>query len=1211
MRIARTIIMSLLVVTWVFGLTSSSYSQGTNLGTIRGTVTDQKGAAVPGASVKVSDLATDISRDLTTNSEGDYEAAGLKSGNYRVTVTAPGFKTTAVNAVLSGSDVVRADAKLEIGDASAIVNVTAEAGLIQTETATITDTITNRQLIELPRDSRDIYQFLYLNPNITQGAESGTFKYIGAQSYGAAFSLDGQRSNGGIFGEPTSSQPSLEAIGELTVLSNNFTAEYAGIANIRVDTKRGEKDFHGSLFYNNKNSALASWSLREKNDLANFTPSFARPDFPKPYFNLNETGGSLNGPVPLIGRNKTFFLVAYERRWNVNPFRFAARNSVPSQPLLSGDFSHLTDTRKPLVPAGVVLTPAEIASNTVGGLGVRFITIPQRLLNPTVQKLIANYFPTSSPNAPIDAIGRLQDFAQNTTARATRDLLTARVDHDFSANDKLYGVYNYQRAPGRTASFAGVFPAFGLRDDERTDNTFSLSYSHVFSSTLINEVRGGFNSESVFRHAPFTLREFLGSIGFTEAEITTYGSVVGPAALDTFGQTALQVGSYAQITNGGRSVNRTLDQKLITVGDTVTWLTGRHALKGGADVVRNRGTDGFVANRQNPRGRINYTGNNSTNPFARFLIGLPPNTVQYVEALRGPLDATNREYGFFFLDEFKIHPRVTLNLGVRYELVTPFVDRENLLVNFDPDFTDPQTHRKGRFIVPTADVIPLIDPRIASYGVVTADQAGLGRGLVNSDRNNIAPRLGVAWRVAENTVLRGGYGVFYPTSAAQGIRDALASSPFNHPLTKSGAVVPLGGFPGGLTAPGVIPFTGGRVNAFGNTPDANSIPFDLQQPRIEQFNATLEREIGWKTGVRISYLGTRMHGLIGGIDLNLLQPSNNPFATHTEDGDPCNPDDGDCFVSDEDAARRAFPELGTYLARYANFGSGRSRALQVEVNRRFSNGFTFNASYTLLDQKGSGFDTGNSSLGGTSYNQFNPNNDFARDAFVSRHRFISYGIYDLPFGRGKKFASDIPKWADTAFSGFQLSWNMFAKSGTGFTPFWTCGNCDPVFPGNIGSEFIDAVGGFNQTSFRPNVISATSVYLKSGDQFFNPSAFGLPNVGADVLDNPSVARRNFLTGPGTWGVNLGIRKFFSFSERVRLEVGADLNNAFNHPLRSPDDINFAWLGDFFVDVDPATATLLPITRTDPNPDFGRIVDSFNQEGIDNRRTIRLRLRLSF
>jgi len=584
--------------------------------------------------------------------------------------------------------------------------------------------------------------------------------------------------------------------------------------------------------------------------------------------------------------------------------------------------------------------------------------------------------------------------------------------------------------------------------------------------------------------------------------------------------------------------------------------------------------------------------------------------------LRGQLDAKNREYGFFFQDEFRVLPSVTLNLGLRYELITPFVDSENLLVNFDPDFVDPQTHRKGHFIVPTADVLPLIDPRIINYGVVTADQVGLGPGLVKTDRNNLAPRFGIAWRVTDKTVLRGGYGVFYPTSSAQGIRDALGSAPFNHGLTRTAtAALPLGGWPGGLTPTGVTPFTGGRLNFIDSRPEANSIPFDLQQPRIEQFNATFERELSWQTGVRVSYMGTRMHGLIGGIDLNLIPPSDVPFGTHgfDEDGNIviCDPLGDIGCDGDIDAARRPFPELGSFLGRYKNFGSGRSHALQVEANRRFANGLTFNVSYTLLDQKGSGFDTGNASLGGTSYNQFNPNNDFARDSFVSRHRLVSYGIYELPWGKGRKFGSDLPTWADAAFGGFQLSWNMFAKSGTGFTPFWECDTCDPIWPGNIASEFIDAVGGFNQSSFRPLVVSGTNQYIKVGDQFFNPEAFLPPSVGSDALDNPAVARRNSLTGPGTWGVNLGLRKFFKLTETARLEIGADLNNAFNHPLRSPNDLNFARLGSFVLEVDQTTGKLLPITNFERDENFGRIRTSFNQDGIDNRRTVRLRLRLSF
>ena len=1194
----------------------SVFSQGTNTGTIRGRVTDPNGASVSGASVKVTDLGTGIVGDLSTNGEGEYEAASLKPGNYTVTISAPNFKSSVVNVMLSGSDAVRADVKLEIGSPDATVTVTQEAGIIQTESPTISGNLTTRQLLELPRDSRDIYQFLYLNPNITTSSGGEGFKFVGAQSYGASFSLDGQRSNGGIFGEATSSQPSLEAIEELTVLSNNFSAEYAGIANIRVVTKRGTSKYHGSLFANNKNSGLAAWSSGDLNDLHSFTPNPANPDFPKPYYNLNEDGGSLSGPVP--GSKKTFFLGSYERRWSLTPLRFSATNRLPGQRILNGDFTGVSDSRKPLVsslPAGT-LTAAEIANNTLNGAGVRFTIIPQRLLNPTTAKFVSLYYPKSSLSAPVDSLGRLSSFAQNVNQRTARNLATFRLDHDFSANDKFYAVYNFQNSSGRSGAIAGAaYPAFGLRQDHQTNHTLSLTYSRVFSQSIVNELRGGFNRQRLYRHAPQTLTDFLTSIGFSGTDIATYGAIVGPAALDTFGQTELRITNFATLSNGGRSVDRRLNQELMTFGDTLTWIRGGHNIKGGFDSVRNRAIDGFTANRGNPRGRVDYTGSN-LDPFARFLLGLPANAALYVQKLRGPLDASNWEHGGFLMDDWKVRPRITLNLGVRYELITPFVEKNNLLVNFDPNFVNATNHRHGRFVVPTADVIPLIDPAMVAYGVVTAKEAGVSRGLVNTDKNNFAPRVGLAWRLNDSTVLRGGYGMFFPTSAAQGIRDALGSTPFNQGRrrrTRAGLV--LGGWPGGLTPAGQIPISGGSLDAASTVPSANLIPFNLQQPRIEQYNVTFEREVGWKTGVRVSYLGSRLHGLIGGSDLNLLPPSNVPYGTRDDNGDPCVPDDGTCVASPADIARLPFPELGTFLLNYGNFGTGRSHAMQVEVNRRFAGGFTFNASYTLLDQKGSGFDTANSSLGGTAYNQFHPGNDFARDAFVSRHRFVSYGTIDLPFGKGRKFGKESSPWVDGALGGWELSWNMYAKSGTGLTPFYDCGNCDPVFPGNIASDSLDAVGGFsNYLSYRP-LVGSTSPYGGSSGAFFNAAAFGLPTVGADLLDNPNVIRRNALTGPGTWGANLGLRKKFRFGERSSLEVGADFNNVFNHPLRAPTDpdaaFNFTHIGTFFLDVDPVTGKLLPITRVDPDPNFGRLIQSYTDEGIDNRRTIRLRARFTF
>jgi hypothetical protein len=194
---------------------------------------------------------------------------------------------------------------------------------------------------------------------------------------------------------------------------------------------------------------------------------------------------------------------------------------------------------------------------------------------------------------------------------------------------------------------------------------------------------------------------------------------------------------------------------------------------------------------------------------------------------------------------------------------------------------------------------------------------------------------------------------------------------------------------------------------------------------------------------------------------------------------------------------------------------------------------------------------------------------------------------------------------------------MFAKTGTGFTPFWACDNCGPAMPGNLGVTSLDAYGDFNtEPSYRALVVGKFA--HRSGNQIWDPNAFALPPDGADVFDNPNIAKRNLMSGPGTWGVNLGVHKNFRLSERFIAEFGADINNIFNHPLFSPDSDYgggggpFALLGDFSIGVDPATLKpFIDPSSVNLNPDFGRLEQTFTQEGIDNRRTVRLRFRLTF
>lgn len=1235
MKFARFMVF---LLTFVFVFTGAQFlfGQGTDLGTIRGLVTDSSGAVIPNAKVAVTDLGTNTVHAATTDSQGEYRVFGLSSGAYKVSIAVQGMRSVLVTRIqLNGGDTVSADAVLKPASAQETVEVVASAPLINTEDQTISQTLTSNTVIDLPRDSRNIYTFLYLNPNITQGPTDGQFKFIGAQSYGANFSLDGQRSNGGIFGEPTSSQPSLEAVGELNVLSNDFSAEYSGIANIRVTTKRGGTGYHGSLFYNNSNSALAALQLQDKLGIRDFAPSPFASHYPTPYFNTNDAGGSVGGPIP--GLKKTWFFAAYEKNWRVAPVT-VQNNNLPHPTIMGGDFSLLDDAHKPLVPRDandvplVALTPQEQADDTVGGAGVQFIRIPDRLLNPTVQNLISQYFPHIGLSAPINAnqSGRVPGFQTLLSGRGSQHLGTLRVDHDFNDNNRVYVTYNASAENFTGAQVQAPYTGLGLSQNDRRNNTLSVSYTKVFSPNFVNEARGGFNKQRLRRNSNTTLGGFLSGIGFDDSDVAAYGAVVGEGELETFGHPAISFNNtFATFNNGGRNTNRPQDQNLATFGDTVTWTINKHNFKMGADFVRNQAIDGFALNRGNPRGLMTYNGTGASgsgagvNPFTTFLLGLPPTRVDYINEPRPPMDVHNWEQGFFIQDDWKLSPRLTVNLGLRYELITPFIEANDIMVNFDPV--------NKRFVIPSDKTIPFLDTRIVDIGVVTAANSGtgVGRGLVRMDKNNFAPRIGFALRLTDKSVLRGGYGFYFPTSAAQGIRDPLATNSFNQGLRKTVRPDPIQGWPGFVH--GISPVSGGDITTgFGGLPSINAVPFGLQQPRVQQYNATYEREIVRDTSLRLSYLGSSTSGLIAGKDLNEIRPSNNPFGTTQglEGDDPtaaCDPfNNGDCGYSADDLARQPFSGLGDFLESFGNVGHGRFNSFQAQVERRYTHGLMLNFSYSYVDQKSTGLDTGNSSLGGVIYNPFEPDHDYGQESFVSRNRFVAYGVYDLPVGKGKKFASGMSGWADAIIGGWQTSFNMFAKTGTRFTPYWVCDDCGPVSPGNVGVGSVDAVGDFNNTSYRPVVTG--NFNHRNGNQIWDPNAFDLMPLGADLFDNPNVAVRNLLHGPGSWGVNLGVHKDLHLGERFTASIGADIDNVFNHTLFSPDNDYgggggaFAMLGDFALGVDPNTkqigiatddGTPTGIPQVFRNPDFGRLINSFSQEGVDSRRKIRLRLRITF
>lgn len=1236
--------------------TPSLFGQGSDLGAIRGTVTDSSGAVIPNAQVQITDVGTLKAYDYKTDGLGNYLAPNLVAGHYKATITAPGFSTSVLNGiVLAGSDVAESNAVLHPSDTASVV-VSTEGGSINTENATVSETLRPAAVIDLPRNSRDILQFLYINPNITQGSEPGTFKYIAGQSYGASFSVDGQRSSGGVTGQATATEPSLDSVGEVNVLSNGFSAEYAGVANIRINTKRGGAQYHGSLFYNNVNSGLATWTDTDKSSQASFSPGPFAPAFKRSYFNITDGGGSYGGPVPKL--KNTWFFMAYEHNWSLLPVVDANDQHMLGPDIIAGNFQQLAQNPANLPNIPAALVGSVPASDTVVYKGQpKFLQIPQNLINPITEKLITMYSPSLGSGTAINPNnGQVLNYSATLKGTNSQNLGDLRIDHDFNDNNRLSGVYHgssQQSSASQTTAGAFVsapYTGLGLLQYTRLNSTLSLSYTHVFSSHIVNEVRGGYNFQHYLIHANTTVQGFLQSIGFSSANVAAYGAVVGPSILPTYGNPSINFGDgIDSLSGGGRSGDRNENQSLVTFGDTFSWSIGRHMLKIGADFVRNQAIDGYAQSRNTPNGTMSYSGYGSNlNGFADFLLGMAPFKNQYVEQLRPAMDLHNWENAYYVQDDFRVNPRLTLNLGLRWDLYNPYIEKNDLLASFDPNYRNSVTGQIGRDVIPSAKALPYLPIGItanppAGVGYVLAADSGLGigRGLVRPDMQDFGPRIGAAFSLSSKSVVRGGFGLYYPTSSAHIYRDPLATNPFNPQVTtQSVAGKQISGWPTSGDATATVPIQGGSASGFevfGNTPSVEYIPVNLKNPRLFQWNATYERQIPWQMTLRGSYIGGHQTGQIMGVDLDEIPASDIPFGTTTGDGKtPCDPT-GDfnpghsCNYSAADNARITFPQLGDFVTGFGNYGHSFTTSFQGQLARQ-ARGFTFSIAYTWLDQKSSGVDNGGDTLAGEAYNPFQPNLDYQRDAYVSRDRVVAYGVYDLPFGRGQHIASNSSRFEDAFIGGWQLSTNMFAKTGTGMTPWWLCDDCDPDMPGNVASGATDAIGDFTTKTLRPNIIDNPYSGRAKGFQF-NPSAFTVPDVGSTLFTNPLAARRNVLTGPSTWGANVGVHKSFRVNERIGLQLGADIANVFNHQMLLPDQSQiggggqFAKVGDFYLQVNqnPASVTpghqppLLPIHATpndgtgllNINPEFGKLNNSYSQEGVPANRQIRLRARITF
>ena len=958
--------------------------------------------------------------------------------------------------------------------------------------------------------------------DVVGGADD--MQFLGARTYGVSYIQDGQASTNAIFGTIGNSAPGLDAISEMTVLSNSYSAEYGGLAGVVVTTKRGVSNYRGTSFYDFNSNALNALTYNQ-------TLAGVKRGDPNSDTHEHRWGGSLGGP--LLG-SKLFFYANYEGSNNKSIFG-GARATVPTAAMRNGDFR------------GTAIVPRD--PNT--GLLFPDQMIPGGRIDPAARAIMDFFYPLPNRETLANGYGVYQQFVPKTRKRQRGDL---RIDHEAGTNDTLFVRAGFQERDPNNIIFEAGNAFTNLPNLTTKLNTASVigGWTKIFSPTVVNEFRTGYNYDNSRRESTFFATDVATRLGIENAPSLTPDRRGFPQFTFTAG-----ANRPTNIVDAGRNVDRTLRQNAFSLSDNVTWVRGGHTLKGGGLWTRNTARDGFGFG-ANFRGRYRFRGASTGNAFTDFLLGMPTDATDHISN-RGPLQGHSNDIAAFVQDDWRATKSLTLFLGLRYEVVGAWHEKDLILANFRPV-------EGGYHVVANDRVAALLPPGLVALGRTrTADEVGLPDTLINTDKNNFSPRVGFAWRLDQRnkTVLRAGLGLFHPTVAVQGIRDLLATNEFRFGNLRRGGGL-RNGFSGGT--PSV------DLADFGN----QGIDPNLESPDIYQYNLTLERELPGQLGMRASYIGSTMRKLLVDRDYNTLPASTVPF-------DPENP---------ADYARLPFPLYGSFMDIVSNAGSGQFHSAQLELLRRWRSGLAFNAAYTLAHSDSNAPDTGNSSLGPVQFDPYDIEKDRGPDPNVVKHRIVANATWDIPVGRGRPHGANMAKWADSLFGGWTVSSIFQARSGQNLTPFFSGFYSNNVW--NTGKS-LDGLGNCFCEAWRPDQIGDPNSG-GSRSAFFNLAAYALPAPGK--LGN---AKKGSLKGPGTWVVNFGFYKDIVAQGDFRLQFSALLDNAFNHPQFFPTyGSGFVNLTSFLVDEVPNGTTGVLGS--------GAIG---NAEGFSPGRVIRLGIRATF
>jgi hypothetical protein len=1074
-------------------------------GTIAGTVTDPSGASIPGATVTITNQQTDRRDAHVTGADGRYTSLPLSPGEYRVDVELQGFRRGArPNIVVQIGSALVVDLRLEVGQLTDQVEVSGEAPVLETGTGAIAKLVDNRRILELPLNTRNVYSLIFLTPGVA-GSIGNNYNSMSYSVNGARPTMMDTVIDGVTASFPTvngftgiSVFPSVDAIQEFKVLGANYPAEYGRSLGsvLNVVYKSGTNKFHGSAYEFFRDSSLDSnnyFSERAGQPLGDFQRS--------------QFGGVLSGPIQ---RGRTFFMTSFE---GLREDRASATTTtVPTLAQRRGDFSQTLAQNGQQIR---IFDPFTTRPNPAGAGFIRdpFAgnVIPANRIDPVALQTLS-YFPL--PNQAGDPVTGARNYFQTGTAELDVNNFDIRVDHHLGDKQKLFARYSYRKTWSSPASFfpEDIAIAEGRVIEENNAHNVVIDYSRTLSSTTLFSARLGF-ARTLFVFDNQGLGFVPSSLGLP----TSIDNNVDRLMFPRFGVSGM-------VTLGGND-HRYNAFNSYPLSASLSQVRGEHSLKAGFEgrmlrvnvwEARSAGTFNFRANEtQGP----NPTTASATAGlgFASFLLGFgQPNDV-LIQNWKN-VAANSFYWGVYAQDDWRVSPKLTLNLGLRYDIDVPRTERYNRMNYFDPDAPSPLAARVPGF------------PNMKG-GVVFVGVDGNSRYQYNWDTNNIAPRLGLAYQLNQKTVLRGGYShIFGPSNqAAQGTVGPFGFRTENLWVTSIDGITPLNllknPYPNGF-----VPSPGASQGLLTQAGANLQAPLqDTPSPWTRQFNVNLQRELPWSSAIEIAYVGTRGYDLsrVGesGMSLNQLDPSymalgsalnqqvSNPFYGIVNNG----------VLTQPTVARgqllRPYPQFTDVIPLYHSGAKSRYNALQVTLRKRQSHGFMLEGSYTYAKAE---------EIGMNHQNSYDMEASWALASFDIKHRFVVSYLFELPFGRGRKFASDAPGFVDALIGGWQFNGITFVQSGTPLSI--TANNTAGLFgartqPNNNGRDA--TLDG--PVSERLDKAFDTSVYSQ-------PAAF---TFGNEPIFSP------LLRADGVINFDLSLFKNFKLRQGLTAQFRVEALNAFN------------------------------------------------------------------